>query len=323
MERHIISPGFVYDAMEMLPRYGVSPQDVLHEAGLPDRVDVPITSDKFGKLWWSIAAAIDDEFFGMADRPMRVGAFELMCHAAMQTRTLEEAMRRTIGFLRCVLDNPHGELQVRDGEARISLHDPSGPRSAFAYRTYWLFLLGIANWLVERQIPLRRFTFACPPPDRLDEYSQLFGAPAQYDSDRTELIFNALYLKWPVVRTEKNLAAFLKKAPGNLVVRYRQEEGLGLKIREKLNDMPPVDWPRIEEIAQSLNMSSATLRRRLASEGRSIGGIKDEIRRNRARRLLADPTVTIADVATALGYSEPSAFHRAHRKWTGRTPRGI
>ncbi len=323
MDRNIISPGFVYDAMETLPRHGIAPADMLRAAGLPEVVDAPITSEAFGRLWWSIAVALDDEFFGMADRPMRVGAFRMMCHAALQTRTLEQAMRRSIDFLRIVLDNPHGELHVQDGEACITLHDPTGPRSAFGYRTYWLFLLGVSSWLVERQIPLGRFTFACPPPERMEDYKHLFDAPAEYDAERTELRFNSLYLKWPVVRREKNLPSFLKKAPGNLVVRYRQEEGLGLKVRECLGGVAPADWPRIEEIAEKLNMSSATLRRRLAAEGRSIGGIKDEIRQNRARVLLADPALTVADVATALGYSEPSAFHRAHRKWTGRSPRGL
>ncbi|RME18429.1 MAG: AraC family transcriptional regulator [Alphaproteobacteria bacterium] len=322
MERYIIAPTFVHDAMEQLPRHGVSPHDVLARAGLPDPVEAPITSEMFGRLWQSISEALDDEFFGMGDRPMRLGAFEHLCHAVLQARTLEQAMQRTIGFLRCVLDNPHGELRVQDGEARIVLHDPSGPRSAFAYRTYWLYLLGVGSWLVERQIPLRRFTFACPAPRHLEAYGHVFGAPAEYDAQRTELIFNATYLKWPVVRSGKHIAAFLRNAPGNLVVRYRQEEGLGKKIRARLEEIPPVDWPRIEDLAAELRMSSAKLRRRLAAEGRSIGEIKDEIRQRRARVLLADPTLTVADVASALGYSEPSAFHRAHRKWTGRTPRG-
>ena len=125
-----------------------------------------------------------------------------------------------------------------------------------------------------------------------------------------------------MVRSEKSVRSFLRKSPGNIVVRYRQEHGLILQIRERLNTTPPDEWPGCEELARSLNMSSATLRRRLAAEGQSIGEIKDEIRQVRAGRLLADRNFTISEIAAELGYSEPSAFHRAYRKWTGKTPRG-
>jgi AraC-like DNA-binding protein len=49
--------------------------------------------------------------------------------------------------------------------------------------------------------------------------------------------------------------------------------------------------------------------------------IKDDLRRTRARRMLEDPGQTVAQIAATLGYSEPSAFFRAYRKWTGTSPR--
>ncbi|CAJ5848068.1 AraC family transcription regulator [Burkholderia pseudomallei] len=35
---------------------------------------------------------------------------------------------------------------------------------------------------------------------------------------------------------------------------------------------------------------------------------------------LADPARTVADVAAATGFAEPSAFYRAFRKWRGMSP---
>lgn len=321
MERRIIPPGFVHDALSCLPSEAAA-VEVLRKAGLPDVITGPVTSDEFGAVWWGIADAMDDEMFGLAARPMRRGAFALLCQAVMQSRTLDQALRQIMTFLRVAIEEPHGELIVQSGEARIVLTDPEGPRSAFAYRTYWLFVMGVASWLVGRQIPLRRLEFACEPPARLAEYSQFFGAHSSYGAEATLLVFNSKYLRWPVVRNEKALRSFLAQTPGNLVVRYRHEQGLGLRIRERLNALPPSDWPGIEEFATEFHMSSATLRRRLSAEGRSIGGIKDEIRQIRARRYLAAGEMTVAEIAAELGYSEPSAFHRAHRKWTGRSPRG-
>jgi AraC-like DNA-binding protein len=67
-------------------------------------------------------------------------------------------------------------------------------------------------------------------------------------------------------------------------------------------------------------MSARTLQRRLAGEGLSFDGVLDELRRELALRHLADRRVAIAEVAYLLGFSEPSAFHRAFKRWTGTTP---
>ena len=73
-------------------------------------------------------------------------------------------------------------------------------------------------------------------------------------------------------------------------------------------------------MAAALNMAEATLRRRLKQEGATYQSIRDALRRDLAIARLADTTQTIAEIAHALGFAEPSAFHRAFRKWTGVRP---
>jgi len=67
-------------------------------------------------------------------------------------------------------------------------------------------------------------------------------------------------------------------------------------------------------------MSERSLQRRLADEGQTFDALLDELRHELALRYLADKTLAIAEVAFLLGYSEPSAFHRAFKRWTGKTP---
>ena len=52
----------------------------------------------------------------------------------------------------------------------------------------------------------------------------------------------------------------------------------------------------------------------------TFDGLLDDLRRQLATRYLADPKIGISEVAYLLGYSEPSPFHRAFKRWTGRTP---
>lgn len=73
-------------------------------------------------------------------------------------------------------------------------------------------------------------------------------------------------------------------------------------------------------MAARLHVAEATLRRKLHQEGHAYQSIKDTLRRDLAFEALADPARTIADVAAATGFAEPSAFYRAFRKWSGRSP---
>ena len=76
-------------------------------------------------------------------------------------------------------------------------------------------------------------------------------------------------------------------------------------------------------MAARFGLSPATLRRHLKAEGQGFAAIRDEVRAVAAQRLLRDSDRPIAAIAAELGYSEPGAFHRAFRKWTGLSPGGF
>ena len=67
-------------------------------------------------------------------------------------------------------------------------------------------------------------------------------------------------------------------------------------------------------------MSPRTLARRLAEEGTSFASVVEEMRRALAMRYLADPNLSISQVAWLLGYEEVGAFTHAFRRWTGHAP---
>ena len=67
-------------------------------------------------------------------------------------------------------------------------------------------------------------------------------------------------------------------------------------------------------------MSAPTLRRRLKREGTTFQQLKDQCRREAAQEYLARADLSINAVASQLGFTDPSAFHRSFKKWTGQTP---
>ena len=74
-------------------------------------------------------------------------------------------------------------------------------------------------------------------------------------------------------------------------------------------------------VARALGIGVRSLRRRLQEEGASFVDLADETRATLAKQLLAQDDQGIEQAAYELGFADPSAFHRAFRRWTGMTPR--
>lgn len=319
-ERHMISTGFVEEALDSLRRAGRPTEPMLSRLGLPPVIDKPVSAQTFGRLWLAIAEELDDECFGLGIRPMQRGTFTLLCHCVLHAPTLDRAIRRALRFLNVVLGDPTGRLVVHDGTAVIELNDTGKPRSAFAYRSYWIILHGLTCWLVGRRIPIRLVDFRCSEPEHSADHRLFFGAPIRFSQPVSRLGFDAAMLALPISRNEQTLRQFLRGAPANILIRYRYDAGTAAAVRRRLSQKGPANWGGFAELARDMHMSSSTLRHRLHDEGQSYAGIKDDIRRELARDMLMSTPQTVSDIAVHLGYSEPSAFYRAFKKWMGVSP---
>ncbi len=329
-EKGTIAISFVGEALVGVRERGLDGEAMLMAAGIsPELLATPlarVSSGHYGALWHLIAQALDDEFFGMDSRPMKVGSFTLLCHAVIHGDTLGRALKRALRFLRLVLDDLEGEL-IREGDlARVVLKEGSGgagqgaPRRAFAYGTFLIMLHGLACWLVGRRIPLTRADFRCPEPAFSAEWRVLFSPELRFDQDQTGIVFEAAYLDMPNIQNERTMKEFLRSAPANFLVKYKNSDGHTARIRRRLREMPPSAWPDFDTLARQLHASPATLRRHLDKEGQSYQTLKDDLRRDMAISLLSHSDSSVTDIGAKLGFAESSAFHRAFKKWTGASP---
>ena len=78
--------------------------------------------------------------------------------------------------------------------------------------------------------------------------------------------------------------------------------------------------PNMEHVAQALNTIPRTLRRRLKQENTSFAELRDEVRQTLAEEYLSGPRLSVEQVAERLGYSGPTSFINAYKRWYGKTP---
>lgn len=148
----------------------------------------------------------------------------------------------------------------------------------------------------------------------------LFGGEVRLDAAHNCLLLSERTVSLPVVGSRPALRhSFLSmlqarldaaRDPGSYA-----DEAFAL-IMEKL----PSGAATKDQIARALGVGARTLTRRLRAEQTSFRQLLDRARQELAEMWLANPDNAVYEVAYLLGYSEPSAFHRTFRRWTGLTP---
>ncbi|RTL28512.1 MAG: AraC family transcriptional regulator [Burkholderiales bacterium] len=323
-ERGTISIHFVQEALRCVAARGLSVEGFLQRAGIPPAfIHEPlarVSPAQFGALWRDIARALDDEFFGLDSHPARRGTYVLMCHSVLACDNLHHALRRILQFMRLVLDDMHGTLEIRGEQAVLRLHDRAAPQRLFAYATFLIMVYGLTCWLTGRRLHLIEGAFRCPEPDASPEYRVLFCQSLRFDAEQTWLSFPAADLQLPLIQNTGTLKTFFRDVPANFLVKYRNPKSLAARIRRRLREQPPQDWPDFDQLCGELHFTEATLRRRLKDEGHSYQTLKDDLRRDMAITLLQDSRRSIQDIAADLGFAEPAAMYRAFKKWTGAKP---
>jgi AraC-like DNA-binding protein len=321
-----ISICFVAAALQGVRARDLNADELLANVGLSSSLlQVPqarVSAKHYGALWRTIALALDDEFFGQDSRRMKAGSFAMLCHSVLSCKTLAQALDRSLRFYALLLDDISGTSERDSNEARIILHERTAGagQRVFAHELLLLLLYGVSCWLVGRRIPILRAEFSYPEPAHSAEYRLMYCSELSFNRPNTLIAFEAHYLDLPVVQNERSIKEFLRTAPESILVKYKNGSSLTAKIRRRLRQFLPGEVPDFESLADELNMTAATMRRRLHEEGESYQSIKDQLRRDLAIGYLSHSSRSVMDIALELGFSERSAFHRAFRKWTGASP---
>jgi AraC-like DNA-binding protein len=158
------------------------------------------------------------------------------------------------------------------------------------------------------------------PADALAELQSSIGCPLRFNEGETRLVLSRAALERPVVAPNQGLFAYLERHAEALQARVRASASIASRVRELLTLCLREGEPDQGAVARQLAVSERTLQRRLQDEGVTFAGLLDEVRADLSRMYLGDPQLAVFEIAFLLGYSEPSAFNRAFRRWTGQTP---
>lgn len=146
-------------------------------------------------------------------------------------------------------------------------------------------------------------------------YQRLFGVPVTFNSEYAALRFPAALLAAPVAGADPVRLASLGQDLTAI-----GPEPIAPRSHRLVRIMLARGDTKAESLAATLSLSRRTLDRRLKAHDLSFQTVLDGVRYEAARQLLEISSVDIGSIARALGYTEPSPFTRAFRRWSGQTP---
>ncbi len=307
---------------------GLDPKSLLRQARIPEKPlkdpKARIHVDLVAKLYDGIGKALNDEFMGFTEHPCKVGTFALMADWVSTAETLEELLEKGIRFYNQITDELQMTLE-HEGEHVYLTTVFRRPELDFEhfYIEYWHVIWHrFASWYIGKPIKLLGAYINYTPLDA-DEFRVLYRCPTHLKSKYNRLVFHRNYLNQPLVKSPRELQVFLRRAPIDLLTIPGEDTSLTARINQILQPKPNtiLQLPNSQDIAKQLEISEQTLRRKLSAEGTSYQQIKDNLRSDLANKLLSNRSLNIADIALQLNFSEPRAFTRAFKQWSGKTPR--
>jgi AraC-like DNA-binding protein len=249
------------------------------------------------------------------------GSYDLIDYLVFSSETVAEGLASMARYFDTVTQAVTLHLEAAGDAVRFEVREACG--DARAHRFACEYTVGITARRVREGTRGRCTVLHASflhPGDSGPELETLLGFPIFFDDAWSGFAISRADAELPFERRDPLLHRLLEDHARHLGTRIPAVGAFADDVRRVIAEVFAHGDAPIAAVARRLGASPRTLQRRLREEGTSYQRLLDEMRCEAARRHLSDSSLAIADVAYLLGYSEPSAFVRAFRRWTGRSP---
>lgn len=308
---------------------GLDVPEILRETGIPVELseveNAWIDNELLARLVKKIWSDTNNETLGLDPTPLKIGTWGLACEFMLGAETLGELLRKGERILSYLAPESAGLQIQREGDSVALLpivYLGEMDRNHFLIEFMTVLWHRFPSWAIDEKIPLQEAFFSYPEPQHSSFYEELFACDIRFDQPVCGFRFHESYLKRRISRTQVELDSWLRDSPADLLYMPGRENSIQAQLKASLIEIAndSARYPAFESLCSDLAMSPQVVRRRLADEGTSYQQIKDAIRCETAQSLLVNPENSIIDIAVRTGFSEPAAFSRAFKKWTGQSP---
>lgn len=308
-----------------LDSYGVDGVALCREAG----IDVQRTTDPnyripvsvMTPLWRRAVELSGDGAFGLrVAEHVSPTTFHALGFASLASRNFQDVARLIVNNVAVVSEVAKVRLQMKPDQIwfYVDILEDGPEVSDEAVDAFLGSLIYIGRHFVGAELPLTEVRLRRPDTGIAQQFEAFFRTPVHFSCEANALV-------GPLSAASQLMPGYnpmLVEANEKLLNEYRatQSRSLVARVEQQIETLLPEE-PVQQLVAQQLHMSVRKLQRALEKEETSYQQILDQYRERKARALLKENRVSVKEIAWQLGFANQSAFTRAFKRWTGKTPR--
>ncbi len=306
-------------------QHDLDPAQLFEKAGLNISLikdpNSRIDSAAIDRAWKRLGDAIDSPCFGLeAAEHWHPSDLQALGYAWLSSHSLRSALERLCRYARVVTEVDEFTLKESNGTVSIILSS-----SGLSANDNWVadsilaVLVSMCRANAGEDFTPESIEFVHPEPTCVAEFFKFFRCPVQFDAESNRIIFSAQSLDNPLTSANPYLAQIHDQIMIEYLAHLDKNDVIQL-VRSAIVEQLPSGDVTDARIAAALNRTERTLQRQLRNKGTTFKTLLNEIRIDLARKYIHNSRLSLTEISFLLGFSEISAFSRAFRRWTGKSP---
>ena len=325
-QRPFLTTGYLTQLITLIKQQGFSTEQVLADTQLNEHImqqNIHISPMQYHTVVENALALSQDPLLGIKHgQRLNIASHGFVGFAAMAADDLGQALSLAIRYARTRTLLADIRFHKEDDSAVVQINRLASMPSTFPFVVENIItsFIGVARFLINQQDQMSAVVkLNYSPQAPLSEYERLLGVPVLFNQPHNQVCFPEYLLDVPVSTANATSRGLAESECEKLLIQLDQGQDLVIQIRHKLDKMNA--FPTLPIMAKAMASSPRTINRQLAQLNTTYQQILDDARREKAIDLLSYSKISIEQIATQLGYNDPSNFGRAFRRWLDKSPR--
>ena len=314
-----------YMLWKYLDSVGINPEPLYKKAGINPALmcdpNARINVNCVDTLWAQVAEVIEDPCFAvdMAKfwHPSQIGA---LGYAWLASSNLRRAFKRATRYIHVVTEDLNLELADTPAGLKITVDLEDSVFTLPQHHDLVLvILMRMCRFNFGDELVATQICMAHPAPECTKKITGYFRREVLFDAEQTCLTIARADADLGLPSGNKQIALMHDEMLMKYLVEIKQGD-IVQQVQSIILDNLPDGQVTDRLVASELNLSERSMQRRLKEHKTTFRFLLDGVREMVAKQYIENPVNRMSDIAFLLGFSEQSAFSRAFKKWTGKSP---
>jgi AraC-like DNA-binding protein len=285
--------------------------------------DTRLPIETYLRIQDEAAEYVHDPYFGLHMGEFAgPGSWSILGYLMMNCRTLGEAFEKSGRYARIIGNLIEARVEFKFDRIKVVFFTPPhAPKmSRHCFEATFSSCVRMMRTLTGAAIDPFEVTFIYPQPVSRADYERIFHCPVRFGMKENTITIAAKVVNTPIRQPNPSLLEHFEKYAQDFLAEMDRQDVYTRAVTRILLSRLDDEALSIEKIARDMAVSVRTLQKRLDQEGVVFSDLLREVRARLAKQYLRE-NYTVEQITYLLGFSEPSVFRKAFKKWLGVTPR--